>query len=249
MGLGNDRKKYAYVTLRVQVGEGSSKVVDPAFVQTVKDEHGNWIQGEAFQYIAGELVGVKKDSYEWQGRTIPKVQLFIYDKGDDTIYKVECSYNGLIRSIMNSLMSIPDYKDIQILVYKKTLKEKQNQVVPGAVVRWNFNTSPEKASWVIPIEEITAKFLKVMIRGKEEVDTLPADEMVVNMAIDNILPKLRSLDQVTAKVVDAPVPIQRAPVDSPEETSMLDQVRKDRAEREADINYAVAEDEDTDLPF
>lgn len=255
MGLGNDRKKYAYVTLRVQVGEGNSKVVDPAFVLSVKDEQGNYIKGEPFQYITGELVGIKKDGYTYQGREIPKVILFIYDKDDDTVYKVECGYNGLTRGVLNSLMTIPDYRDIQILVYKKTLKEKDNQVVPGAVVRWNFHDVPVKADWMVPPEDLKAKFVKTMIRGQEEVDSFPADQMIVDMAMDVIPPKLRSLDSMAPKPVRTTVaPGELPPSESMAgEDSILDQTRRERAERESaqldsEMDNAIAEEGD-DLPF
>jgi len=250
MGLGNDRKKYAYVSLRVQVGEGASKAVDPAFVLSQKDEHGYWIKGEAFQYISGELIDIKRDKYTYQGREVPKLILFMYDEKDDTVYKIECGYNSLTRSVVNSLMTIPDYRDLQILVYKKTLKDKDNKVVPGAVVRFNFHTTPVKADWMIPPEEITAKFQRVMIRGVEEVDSFPADEMVIERGLEVILPKLRSLDTITHKAPVASYHIGDLPPGdlTSDEDSVLDQIRKERSDRKIETE-PMNEDMGDDLPF
>lgn len=242
MGLGNDRKNMKYVSLRIMVGEGDKKAVDPAFVLSQKTEHG-WVKGEAFQYVTGELIDIKKDKYVYQGRDVPQIALFLYDKSEDAVYKVEMGYSGLTRSILNSLMNIPDYKDLKIIVYKKTLKEKDNLVVPGSVVWYNFSSDRQKGDWLVQPEDIKAKFTKVVIRGKEETDTFPADEMIADMAIERITPRLRKIDEM----------LPASDIGSSGEESVLDQARRDRAEREAKEAESgtndTTTDEGDDLPF
>jgi len=247
MGFGSDRKTYRYFSLRTMTGENENKQIDPAFVLSEK-VNGQWVKGEACRYISGQLTDVKREKYVWQNRDVHQVILFLYDKPTDEYYKVEMGFGSLTRSILNSLMSIPDYKDIKIILYKSKSKT-DGKDFAGAVVYWNCSTDNQKADWVIPAEDIKVKFNKVVIRGKEEWDSFPADEMVADLAIVNILPKLeKPAEHARPAVNEHGLP----PSDlQPEPDNILDQTREERAARESrqldeDLNAALEGD---DLPF
>jgi len=187
MGLGNDNKNYRFVSLRTMVTlPDGSKDVDPGFILSTKVGN-RYEKSEAFSFISGQLVDIKKDSYQWENQNVKQTVLFIYDKTDDATYKVEMPNGQLTRSILNSLLTIPDFSDIKISVYRYTRKTDQ-KVIAAATVSWNVSVNLQKADWKFQPEDLKPYFDKVVFRGKEQIDSDRADEFLANLAIKYILP-------------------------------------------------------------
>jgi hypothetical protein len=189
MGLGNDKKNYRFVSLRtMEVLSDGKKEINPRFILSTKIEGTKeYEQSEAFGYISGKLVDIKKDSYQWGDQEVKQCILFLYDKTEDATYKVEMPNGQLTRSIQNSLLTIPDFSDIKISVYRYTRKTDQ-KVIAAASVSWNVSANPQKADWKYSFEELKPYFDKVVFKGKEQIDSDRADEFLANLAIEYILP-------------------------------------------------------------
>ena len=245
MGLGNDKKNFKYVSLRTMVKTGDVKVIDPAFILTEKVGE-SYVKSDPCNYIQGELVDIKKSSYEWEKRKVYQVELLIYDPEDGSTYKVEMGYGGLTRSILNSLISVPDYSDIKIRVYRYTRKTDGKEIA-GAQVIFNYSRDPQKAEWAVDAEILKPYFKKTLVKGNEEWDSFDADEFLANMAIEQIIPKLKKASPT--------LPPGDSTFGPGEETDVLGDVRQERKDRTHNAGAQTQEgqgsngDDGSDLPF
>lgn len=93
--------------------------------------------------VTGTLIGVEPKETVWQGKTIKSVNATLTD--NDQIYFLTIPYSNIGRGLMNSLLALTSFNDVQIGLYQTKAKVEGGKTYPavsvrqgGEIVRWKY---------------------------------------------------------------------------------------------------------------
>ena len=151
----NANENLIYVKIR---SRNERKETDPHFVLSIPQNDSKRVE-EKVTWIDGHVTKVETGEYEWNGEMISTIIIFLQD--GEHKYKLEASWTGLVRGLVNSLLGIETMGRVCIRLY--TSKEGYASVY--------VENNGERASWKYKWED-----QKDMVRtykgkgGKEEAD-------------------------------------------------------------------------------
>jgi hypothetical protein len=141
MGLGKpQRKDLKAFSLKIKTKD----LPKPEFVVSER-------RGEKFEElpereysVSGNLIGVEPKETVWQGKTIKSVNVTLTD--GDQIYFVTVPYSNLGRGLMNSLLGLKAFGEVEISLYQTKPKTDGAKTYPavslrqgGEIVRWRYS--------------------------------------------------------------------------------------------------------------
>lgn len=176
--LGNKEESGTFYYLKLR---GTKKGELPFFSVTQKDENGKYPEIKQVNSVSGHLVGIKKESYEWEGEKVNTFKLEMRD--GDEVYIVTFGYNMISRNMLNCLAACENISTVELKVYvdKKTGHQRMFTTVNGGKTGWKY----ESDVLTPMIEKVTNKKGEVVSTDTSELDAFFAK------VIDNeILPKL-----------------------------------------------------------
>lgn len=139
--------------------------------------------------VTGNLIGVEPKENMWQGKTIKSVTATITD--NDQIYFITIPYSNLGRGLMNSLLALTSFNDVQIGLYQTKAKTDGGKTYPavsvrqaGEIVRWKYSNDQ------LPAPDVTT-FKGETLRDFSKLEAFLAD-------------KLKELNAVIKKSAPAP---------------------------------------------
>jgi hypothetical protein len=95
--------------------------------------------------VSGTLIGIEPKETKWEGKTIKSVNATLTDT--DQIYFVTIPYSTLGRNLMNSLLNLKTFNDVEIGLYQTKPKTDGGKTYPsvslrqaGEIIRWRFET-------------------------------------------------------------------------------------------------------------
>lgn len=93
--------------------------------------------------VSGTLIGVEPKEFTWEGKVIKSVSVTLTDA--DQIYFVTVPYSNLGRGLMNSLLNLKEFNDVEIGLYQTKAKVDGGKTYPatslrqaGEIIRWRF---------------------------------------------------------------------------------------------------------------
>lgn len=201
MGLGKPtqaRKDLTAFSLKIKTKD----LPKPEFVVS-KREGDKFVELPEREYsVSGNLIGVEPKEFNWQGKIIKSVSATLTD--GDQIFFVTIPYSSLGRSLMNSLLSLKDFVDVEIGLYQTKPKTEGGKTYAqaslrqaGEIVRWRF----EQKDLPQP-EEITFKGEKMRDFSKTEA-FLAAQLNELNKVIKAKAPRTEAA-AVAAQAAEAP---------------------------------------------
>ncbi len=118
----------------------------PIFVES-EDQGGKFVENAEPQYnLSGNLIGVEPKETVWQGKTIKSVNVTLVDNTAGEIYFITVPYSNLGRGLMNSLLALKSFADIEIGLYQTKPKADGGKTYPavslrqdGEIVRWRYD--------------------------------------------------------------------------------------------------------------
>lgn len=140
MGLGKpQRKDLKAFSLKIKTKD----LPKPEFIVSER-------QGDKFvelpereSTVSGTLIGVEPSETVWQGKTIKSVNVTLTDA--DQIYFISVPYSNLGRGLMNSLLGLKAFNDVEISLYQTKPKTEGGKTYPavslrqgGEIVRWRY---------------------------------------------------------------------------------------------------------------
>jgi len=154
-----------------------------------RNDDGSYDKSERYGFINGDIVGVSVTSRDTETYgTIKTINIDINDGTEK--YTLQTSFNGIGRSIINSLAGISDgnFSKIKVEVYNNksgyaSVSTKRRQA-----------GEYEQLDWVLTPEESRSLTKKVMFKGKEMTDTSDLDA------------KIEELIQLITERIDASAP-------------------------------------------
>lgn len=141
MGLGKpQRKDLKAFSLKIKTKD----LPKPEFV--VSERQGDkFVELPEREYnVSGNLIGVEPKETLWQGKTIKSVNVTLTD--GDQIYFVTVPYSNLGRGLMNSLLALKSFNEVEIGLYQTKPKSDGGKTYPatslrqaGEIVRWRYS--------------------------------------------------------------------------------------------------------------
>lgn len=118
----------------------------PIFVES-EDKDGKFVPNAEPQYnLSGTLIGVEPKETVWQGKTIKSVNVTLVDNTAGEIYFITVPYSNLGRGLMNSLLGLKSFADIEIGLYQTKPKTDGGKTYPavslrqaGEIIRWRYD--------------------------------------------------------------------------------------------------------------
>ena len=147
--------------------------------------------------ITGTLIGLEPKETVWQGKTIKSVSATLTD--GDQIYFLTIPYSNIGRGLMNSLLNLQAFTDVQIGLYQTKPKTEGGKTYPAVsvrqadqIVRWKYENKD-----LPPPEEI--KFKGEIMRDWSKMEAFMADKLKeFNKVIKNTAPA-KSKEVATAE--------------------------------------------------
>lgn len=140
MGLGKpQRKDLKAFSLKIKTKD----LPKPEFV--VSERQGDkFVELPDREYnVSGNLIGVEPKETKWEGKVIKSVNVTLTD--GDQIYFVTVPYSNLGRGLMNSLLALKKFNDVEIGLYQTKPKTDGGKTYPatslrqeGEIVRWRY---------------------------------------------------------------------------------------------------------------
>lgn len=201
-----DLKRFAY---KIKTKD----LLKPHFVES-EDQNGTFVPLAEPQYnLSGNLIGVEPKETVWQGKTIKSVNVTLVDNELGEIYFVTVPYSNLGRGLMNSLLSLKSFNDIEIGLYQTKPKTDGGKTYPavslrqdGDMVRWRYAQNELPAP-----QEIVFKGEKM--RDFTAVENFLAEQLKeLNKAVKAAIP-------AQTQTTDATAPVS-APVDDKEDSDL-----------------------------
>lgn len=125
--------------------------------------------------VTGTLVAIEPKEFVWEGKTIKSVSATLTD--GDQIYFVTIPYSNLGRGLMNSLLSLKEFTDVEIGLYQTRAKVTGGKTYPatslrqgGEIVRWRFEQKD------LPQPDVTT-FKGETLRDYTKVETFLAAQL------------------------------------------------------------------------
>lgn len=141
MGLGKpQRKDLKAFSLKIKTKD----LPKPEFV--VSERQGDkFVELPDREYsVSGTLIGVEPKETKWENKTIKSVNVTLTD--GDQIFFVTVPYSNLGRGLMNSLLSLKAFNDVEIGLYQTKPKVDGGKTYPatslrqaGEIVRWRYS--------------------------------------------------------------------------------------------------------------
>lgn len=145
-----------------------SKGVPSPYFEVKSKQDGKWIQlAESATRVSGHLIGIQHKENPYDGKMIKSVNLTIQDGND--VYFVSVGYGYLGRGLLNNLLSLKTFDDIEISLYKSKPKGDKDGFHTaslrqhGETVKWKFEQKD------LPV------ITKVKIKGEMVGDTEAID--------------------------------------------------------------------------
>ncbi len=130
--------------------------------------------------VTGTLIGVEPKETLWQNKTIKSVNATLTD--GDQIYFLTIPYSNLGRGLMNSLLGLTSFNDVQISLYQTKPKTDGGKTYPavsvrqaGEIVRWKYSNDQLPPPEVITFKgETLRNFEKLELFLAEKLNDLNA---------------------------------------------------------------------------
>ena len=119
------------------------------FGKLTKSEGGKWEVTEQYNEIEGVIKSIEHVEREWKGKIKHGCSIIMQD-GMDT-YKVDCGFNDLLRSILNSVASVENFSDpITIRLYINKAGYAASYLEQrGERISWKYSPDDQpKVEWV-----------------------------------------------------------------------------------------------------
>jgi len=147
--------------------------------------------------VTGTLIGLEPKETVWQGKTIKSVSATLTD--NDQIYFLTIPYSNLGRGLMNSLLNLQSFNDVEIGLYQTKPKVEGGKTYPavsvrqgGEIVRWKYENKD-----LPPPEEI--KFKGEIMRDFSKLESVLAEKLKeFNKVIKNTAP-VKTKEAVSAE--------------------------------------------------
>lgn len=166
MGLGKpQRKDLKAYSLKIKTKD----LPKPEFV--VSERQGDkFVELPEREYnVSGTLIGVEPKETKWEGKIIKSVNVTLTD--GDQIFFVTVPYSNLGRGLMNSLLNLKAFNDVEIGLYQTKPKTDGGKTYPatalrqaGEIVRWRYEQKD-----LPPPEEIVFKGEKMRNFESQEI--------------------------------------------------------------------------------
>jgi hypothetical protein len=111
--------------------------------------------------IVGELVKINFGEGEYEKKKFPTVELILKD--EDTTYKLRCGmgkWTGIMRTLLNSLLSLESYDNLNIAIFGK--KDEWKNV--------SVKQNDEKVDWFLSLDEQKEFKETVTFKGETQTD-------------------------------------------------------------------------------
>lgn len=169
--------------------------VSPAFYK-VEKVNGKWATTQSFDTLYGRVVAIETGSFEWNGEVSYKVKIALKDeKGQLDI--VDCMFNSVTYSILNTLSASDLSKVISMQLYDKV--DKNNPAKYWGQV--SIKVGEEKGTWKYKPEEIP-KAIEGKVGTKVVKDHTPVIEFWIGVVENEIKPAIAA--QSINNVADIP---------------------------------------------
>jgi hypothetical protein len=165
MGLGKPvRKDLKAFSLKIKTKD----LEKPEFLVSEK-------QGDKFvelpereSTVSGNLIAIEPKEFKWENKLIKSVTATLVD--NDQIYFLTIPYSSLGRGLMNTLLSLKTFDNVEIGLYQTKAKTPNGKTYPasavrqnGELIRWKFDLAQLPQP-----EEITFKGEKMRDFSKQE---------------------------------------------------------------------------------
>ena len=165
MGLGKPvRKDLKAFSLKIKTKD----LEKPAFIVSEKQGDKFVELPESESTVSGNLIAIEPKEFKWENKLIKSVTATLVD--NDQIYFLTIPYSNLGRNLMNTLLSLKSFNDVEISLYQTKPKTPNGKTYPasavrqnGELVRWKFELSQLPQP-----EEITFKGEKMRDFSKQE---------------------------------------------------------------------------------
>ncbi len=217
----------------------------------LEQKKGNdYVEIKKVQWMSGWLSGAKTGSYEYEGKPVKTFELTLEDGIEKYVF--QSSYNGLSRSLINSLLSTVNYGTLKISVYTSKKGYKSIGVeLNGERLQWKYSIDEFKAK-TKEIKDEEGEIIKISYK---ELDAWLEEEFK-----KNVIPNCKS----NPNPYVAPVAEKATTTDSPSTTadSHQEEVKpltgKEKIAKAKELKEELAknsgaksftEDPSDDLPF
>jgi hypothetical protein len=150
--------------------------------------------------VSGTLIGVEPKETKWENKLIKSVNVTLTD--GDQIFFVTIPYSNLGRSLMNAILNLKSFDDVEIGLYQTKPKTDGGKTYPaaslrqaGEIVRWRFENKDLPAP-----EEIIFKGEKM--RDYTKMETFFAAQL---KELNNVVKAKAPAKVASAASVDQPV--------------------------------------------
>lgn len=206
MGLGKpQRKDLKAFSLKIKTKD----LPKPEFV--VSERQGDkFVELAEREYnVSGNLIGVEPKETKWEGKVIKSVNVTLTD--GDQIYFVTVPYSNLGRGLMNSLLALKKFNDVEIGLYQTKPKADGGKTYPatslrqeGEIVRWRYSLAELPAP-----KEIVFKGEKM--RDFTAVEDFMAEQL---KELNKVIKATAPVQTAEATVPAAPAPVSEEEVDT-----------------------------------
>lgn len=176
--------------------DAEKKPISPVFSITKKGEDGKWAKTEdTCTRVEGSLKSILFKDKEWEGNAYKIVNLLLEDAGANEAYLLELRFNGLTRSLFNSLLSVNVAEPVTISLW-------EGKDGHARVTLWQ---GEQKVAWKHaiadmpqPLEIIHPKTKKVEKRDYTDVDEFFENELKTFIQENSLSKKGKASDETQA---------------------------------------------------
>lgn len=179
----------------------------PEFVESER-------QGDKFvelperQYtLKGTLTGVEPKEFKWEGKVIKSVNVTLTDDALDEIYFITVPYSNLGRGLMNSLLGLKQFNDVEVSLYQTKPKTDGGKTYPAVSLRQDG----EMVRWAYDLKDLPAPKV-VEFKGQKQYDFLEQEVFFATK-----LTEFNKIVKAAAPARTAEVPVPATPADTDDE--------------------------------
>lgn len=154
---------------------------DKEFYFMLHEKQGeSWIVTEKHKQFVGSLLNVEFGSYEYGGEKVQTIAFFF--DADGTTFKIECNWNVLTRSIINTMASVPDaIKEGRQFLIRTWNDGNYNKVFV------KFNDSEDRLDWLVPVKD-QPEIKRATFGGKTMIDDTDVNRFFSKIVKEKIMP-------------------------------------------------------------
>jgi hypothetical protein len=206
----------------------------PAPILSVQTKNGDkYVHVGDFDRLSGNILKIDAKPGEYQGSKIYSASVVMEDGVD--LYFLTIPFSFLGREILNKLLGLETFDNVEIAVYQSKAKEEGGKTYAKGTVQQNG----ERVSWKYENDQIPA-VEKVMFKGKQQSDTTKADDFFENA--------LKEFSKVVTEWRKAnPAPKGSTPAPAPKAKGK--KAKDETPEVPTTEDAPPAEKPDDDLPF